>query len=399
MSVHLKEEYLQKARDLIKDTVKNNGLAPLDIEAFWKDQDTAFSDPWSQHCPQLPISGNMSYECVFDELGIPETAQSRYRIEHDIEYRMELVREYNKKAMSVVGRKMIDEEFEQNRTWDKPVKTLADIFEAPETWRGDSYWIGQSAGNDTELAHLLDRVEKRLENLREFIFPPDWQKVKESLIRIYGTLPLYRYQRGPVTFAMSIYGVENLIFLILDNPDLTTRFRDLILKAIITRAAIIDKEAGYTAETAPHGWSWADDNCAMLNPEMYEFFGYPILKRIFDIYACNPEDTRYQHSDSEMAHLLPALRKLNFTGVNFGPTLTVSEIREYCPYAVIYGQLAPFTFSRNEQVNIAAETIRDFEMSREKKGVVFSTAGSINNGSLLTGLRIIMACVQRYCRY
>lgn len=35
------------------------------------------------------------------------------------------------------------------------------------------------------------------------------------------------------------------------------------------------------------------------------------------------------------------------TAVNFGPTLTASEIREYCPRAVIHGQLAPYTFSRN----------------------------------------------------
>jgi len=66
---------------------------------------------------------------------------------------------------------------------------------------------------------------------------------------------------------------------------------------------------------------------------------------------------------------------------------------------VINGQLAPFTFSRHEEVNMVAETIRDFEYSRELKGVVFSTAGSINNGSRLTGLRLIMSAIQRYCRY
>jgi hypothetical protein len=48
---------------------------------------------------------------------------------------------------------------------------------------------------------------------------------------------------------------------------------------------------------------------------------------------------------------------------------------------------------------MVAETIRDFEYSRDKKGVVFTTAGSINNGSRLTGLRLIMSAIQRYCRY
>jgi len=47
----------------------------------------------------------------------------------------------------------------------------------------------------------------------------------------------------------------------------------------------------------------------------------------------------------------------------------------------------------------AAEFIRDFEMAQEKKGLVFSTAGSINNGSRLTGMRLIMAAIQEYGRY
>ena len=137
----------------------------------------------------------------------------------------------------------------------------------------------------------------------------------------------------------------------------------------------------------------------MLTPEMYELFACPMLKGIFDRYCPDPGDHRYQHSDSAMAHLLPVLGKLNFTGVNFGPTVTVREIREHLPNAVIHGQLAPFTFSRNEEENIVAEFLRDFDMAKEKRGLVFSTAGSINNGSRLTGMRLIMSAIQHYGRY
>ena len=212
-------------------------------------------------------------------------------------------------------------------------------------------------------------------------------------------MPLYRQQRGPVTFAMSVYGVENLIYLIMDNSELAARFRDVIARTILERARLLDEEAGLTAESVPHGWSWADDNCAMLNAEMYEFFGYPIVKAIFNRYCPDQGDTRGQHSDSDMGHLLPILGKASLTWTNFGPNVSVSQIPEYLPDALIRGQLAPFTFCRNEEVNIVAETLRDFEMSRDKKGVVFSTAGSINNGSRLTGMRLIMATIQRHCKY
>ena len=38
---------------------------------------------------------------------------------------------------------------------------------------------------------------------------------------------------------MSIYGVENVIFLILDNPELAGRYRDLIARAILARARVL----------------------------------------------------------------------------------------------------------------------------------------------------------------
>ena len=100
-----------------------------------------------------------------------------------------------------------------------------------------------------------------------------------------------------------------------------------------------------------------------------------------------------------MGHLLPILARLNFSRVNFGPTLTVFQIREAMPQTVIEGQLAPFTFSRNEEENIVREFLRDFGQAREKRGLLFATAGSINNGSRLTGMRLLMSAIQRHGRY
>jgi uroporphyrinogen decarboxylase len=128
-------------------------------------------------------------------------------------------------------------------------------------------------------------------------------------------------------------------------------------------------------------------------------FGYPILKAVFDRYSPDPGDRRFQHSDSEMAHLLPILGRLELTGTNFGPRLTVREIREHLPKAVIHGQLAPFAFCRNEEERIVAEFLRDFDQAREQRGLLFATAGSINDGSRLTGMRLIMAAIQRWGRY
>jgi len=395
----LSAAHLEMARKLVAEAhASPDGLAPVDVERFWADDRKACQDPFASDCPQVPLGVLMSHECVFAELGEPENWHGLF---HDEVYYLPLHRRYNDLSERIVGRRLLRETPEDTAPPLPRVAALFDIFEASNEWHeaGMSYWLKQSADTPDELAALLDRVEARLENLREFLLPPDWAEAKAKRLAAGGSMPRYRSQRGPVTFATSVFGVENLLFLIMDQPELAARFRDLILRAMLERARILDEEAGDTPETAPHGFAFLDDNCCLLNADMYEFFGWPVLKAIFDRYSPDPGDSRYQHSDSDMGHLLPLFGKLNMTAVNFGPTLTVSEIREHLPGAVIHGQLAPFTFSRNEEERIIAEFLRDFEMARAQRGLLFSTSGSINNGSRLTGMRLIMAAIQRWGRY
>ncbi len=389
------KDHLSKAEWLVNEAHKNGGMAPVDIERFWKDQDEAAKDPFSKSIKQVPLGIFYSNETVFDELGIPE---DMWRLGNDETWRLSLNKAYNDKAEKIIGRRLLNEKPSPPKKDCYPVtKGLHDVFEAKNIWHEGSWWLQQSANTEDELKALLDRVESR--DIRKFILPDGWDEAKAKLLP-RGIKPgLYRGQRGPCTFATSVYGAENMIFLTMDNPDLAVRFRDAILRTMLGIARVLDEEAGYTPKTAPHGFGFADDNCCLFNPDMYELFGYPILKAIFERFSPNPEDSRYQHSDSAMGHLLPFFEKLNMTGVNFGPTLTVSEIRRHCPKAVIQGQLAPFTFSRNEELRMVCELLRDFEQAKEKRGLMFATAGSINNGSRLTGMRLLMAAAQMWARY
>ena len=389
-------DQLSKARWLVGEARKHGGLAPLDVEKFWAEQDVAIKDCFSPTITQCALGILMGGECVYDELGIPED----YRhYENDDDWAVGLNKRYNDLSEKIVGRRLLGEQRLDRARLYPPRKALHDIFEGRNLWHGHSWWLRQVAHNEDELKALLDRVDKRLENLRPFLLPENWEPEKARLMAL-GVKPApYRNQRGPVTFAMSLYGVENTIFLILDKPDLAARFRDTIIRAMLETARIIDEEAGCTPETAPRGFGFADDNCAMLTPEMYEFFGYPVLKAVFARYSPDPKDRRGQHSDSAMGHLLPILGRLDFMDVNFGPTLSVAEIRQHCPRSAIIGQLAPFTFCRNQEEQIVAEFIRDFEQARAKRGLWFYTAGSINNGSRLTGMRLIMSAIQHFGQY
>jgi uroporphyrinogen decarboxylase len=336
---------------------------------------------------------------VFAELDIP---QDTMRYANDTEWRLALNKAYNDKSEQIVGRRLLDESRpDSKRPRYPPIKELYHIFEMENRWDpiSQSYWLHPSANGPDELAALLDRVDGRLDNLRAFLLPPDWEFVKERLMPLGIRPPLYRSQRGPVTFATSLYGAQELIYLIADEPELAGRLRDAIRRAMLEKIRIHDEEAGYIHGNAPRGFSFADDNCALLNAEMYAFFGYPIVKAVWDYCSPDEGDPRYQHSDSDMAHILPVLAQANLTAVNFGPTVLVDTIRAHMPRAVIHGVLAPFTYSRNDEVGIVAEFLRDFDMAREGRGIVFATAGSINNGSRLTGMRLLMAAIQEYGRY
>lgn len=391
------DDHQRLAEALVREAHANNGLAPVDLPRFWADQDVSARDPFGAQIAQVPIEGCMATpECLFAELGVPE---DWHRHAHDRAWVVQLSKAYNDKAEPIIGRRPLNEDPGDPTRAYPATAGLAGLFEAKKVWHNESYWLMPSANTEDELKSLLDRVEARLTDLRAHLLPPDWDQEKRRLMALGVKPPAYRGQRGPVTFATSVYGIENLIYLIADNPDLARRFSRLILEAMQGLARVMDEEAGHTPETAPRGFWFCDDNCCLLTPEMYELFGYPVLKGIFERFCPKPGDSRYQHSDSAMGHLLPILGRLNLTGVNFGPTLTVTEIREHLPHAVVYGQLAPFTYSRNDEVGIVREFLRDFEQARAKRGLVFTTAGSINNGSRLTGARLIMAAVQRYGRY
>ena len=387
-------EHVRLARELVARAHANGALAPVDLERFWADQEKALADPFSPDAPQAAFGATLTGECVYDELGIEEDYR---RYERDADWRMELHRAYNDRAERIVGRRILTEDPVDPSRSCPPVGGLHDVFEARNVWHSGSWWLERSATSEDELRALLDRVEER--DVRACILPEGWDEAKERLASDGIQPPLYRGQRGPVTFATSVYGPENLALLILTNPDLAARFRDAILRTMLEIGRVLDEEAGYAPDAAPRGFYFCDDNCCLLRPDMYEFFAWPILKGVFNRYSPEPGDLRGQHSDSAMGHLLPLLGRLDLTSANFGPTLTVSEIREHLPRAVIYGQLAPFTYSRNEQENLVLEFLRDYEMAREKRGLVFATAGSINNGSRLTSMRLLMAAIQAYGRY
>lgn len=379
----------------------------LDIEQFWKDEQvTHIGNCFNPDSPQVALGIRMSDECVFAELG-EEGQPWGYT---DPVRRYDLNCRYNEKARKIVGIPLLAEnkpvpKEKQPKNSLPRIKQLPELFGGEYVFDGNTTWLHGTFSDADSLTKKLDEIEALIahpEALRAAVLPSDWDERKKAVFEETGRKPgMFTGLRGPCTMATSLFGVENLLYLYYDDEELFTRFADVIADTIIAYHTLMRDEAGYTAENFPHGFSFMDDDSNLFTPEMYHAFGYRVLKKVFAHCAPNPEDNRYQHSDSAMGHLIPQLAEFELNGCNFGPTVTVDEIRRQMPHTRIDGQLAPFTFMRNNEDDIIAEVKRDCEMIKAlgAKGLNLSTAGSINNGSLLTSMRIVMAAIQTYGRY
>lgn len=365
-------------------------LRDLDIERFWARNDLAIRDPFSTDIPQVPMGLEMGYHAIFCELGLPLSLR---RLEDDYEFARSSARAYNDKSEAIVGRRFLDETaFDPSRRFPK-VKSLEEVFGCENVWESESWWAMQSAHSPQELEKLLDRVEQL--DVATEMFPSNWESECRRIYEQHGLRPFLKLDlRGPVTLATSVYGVENLIYLLVDAPELALRFRDVIIKVALDYYRQC-RRVSDPRLMAP-GFSFRDDNCQMLTAPMYEQFGLPILQAIFAEFAPGPNDRRYQHSDSEMGHLLGVLARANLNAVNFGPNVRFKQIRQHMPQAVVFGTLAPYTFMRNDEEAIIAEVRRDLDEARLTRGLVVDTAGSVNDGSLLSSLRTVMWTIETY---
>lgn len=368
------------------------------FKQFWKDDELAHMDNcFFEDAPQVSMGLRMSKECVYAELeeeGDPWGNESPVK-QYDLNMK------YNDKSEEIIGMRLLPEIIPETVVSFPYIKRIGEVFEGTYEWPPNSgEWLHSSIETPEDLESMLDRVDRL--DLDSFMFPDNWEEEKQRIFEEKGKTPeILRHIRGPVTLATSIYGVENLIFLFFDEKDLFRRFSSTILNVILKMSQIMDRESGFNPENRPSGFSFADDDCSLLNPEMYEIFGYPVLKEVFKHYSPNKGDNRYQHSDSAMGHLLPQLAKLNLTGCNFGPTVLVDEIRQYLKHTRIDGCMAPFTFMNNDVAKIKEEVERDCRMIKETgtKGLNIYTAGSINNGSSLLNLKVVMENILEFGRY
>lgn len=354
----------------------------MDWSRFWAENRECLRRPFDVHKPRAAVEVSLDDHWLLDEMKAPSTV----RYYEDGAYRQALHRDANDRIEAVLGLRP----FSESQPEPEPLRIEEIMGSHRELLEGGTPWLEPGYADAAELRAGLERIERLSDrDLRELIQSHGWKPATgDGSTRGVGS-------RGPTTIATSVLGSTEMIFLLTDEPLLMHRFFDVLADVLIRYQLLIAQAAGY----APKGYWWLDDNCALLSPSLYREFAAEPMRRVFEAFAPETGDTRYQHSDSDMAHLLPILAEMDLTGVNFGPTLTVEQIRSAMPRTMIHGQVAPFTLRDGSAEAIEAEVVRDFSAVGADGGLVITTAGSIPAGTSLESVRTFVLAVDRHSRY
>lgn len=367
----------------------------LDLQAFWEENDRylslttqgpGMSGAPTALIPRCALTFSPDDHWLFEFLSVPSTV----RYYHDKPYRDEFHRQANALTRQFIGRAFFDED-----TWQHSPRRIENLFACEFTYtEGSTPWLTPATDDPDEFARILDRAEAT--DLAEWAFPEaflyEWEQRKTD----GKPLPLLGDgSRGPATIMTSVLPVETAFFWIYDHPQLLQRFRDLLTSKMIELNQIL---RAFSGNHQP-GWWITDDNSALFNRRFYHEYCYPVLAAVLATFAPAPTASRYQHSDSSMAHLLDEQRALGINSTNYGPEVDAALIRQKLPQALILGQLPPFLLRNGAPGEIRQRIRSDFEKSGLNGGLVVTTAGSLAAGTSLGRMRWMMQCVQEECKY
>ena len=326
----------------------------LDPGNFW--QENGACQGMTTEKPRCSVSFAPDDHWLFEFMGVDSTI----RYYHEKLYRDSLHRETNAITMQHIGLKFFDED-----SWCHSPKRIENLFGCEFAYKEHGTpWFMHVTGDCDEFARILARAEST--DLRKWAFSDEFLKEWDERKAAGKPMPaLGTGSRGPATIMTSVLHPETLFVWIYEYPELVERFRDILA-----------------------------DKMVELNRE----FCYPVLEKVLNALA--PEiESRYQHSDSAMGHLLDDQYELGIRAVNYGPEVDVADIREAMPEARIDGHMPPFLLRNGSPQEIEKRVIEDFRKAGGTGRLNITTCGSLSAGTGVGRMRWLMQCVQRHCRY
>lgn len=366
--------------------------------AFWAENDRCL---YGDHDPALgdarPVRPRFSAKCsrvpVLVELGedwiIDRTGASYRRFIQDFDYQLET---------RARGAALLDAEIALHLKPHVDTSSLlhGSIYGLPIEYPENSTpWLEPVIRSAADIRPLIARMERT--DLAQAGLVPWYTANYRRLGRPYRWRILHDSTsvHGPGTILGFLCGINDMMLLLIDEPDLMGALLQLIGEVTVEYSRTVRR-----LTAAPMtGVGIFDDVAGLVSPGFFRRFFLPVYEKIYAELAPGADDDRFLHNDARVAHLLGFFRDLGVNGINPDPTTAPAEIRRQLPGAIIYGCVPPLVLKDGRPEQVLRHARQSMAAAGEGGGLVLTTAGSINLGTPYENLRALAEATECYGRY
>jgi len=346
----------------------------INMKEFWEINRKCF--PLDENSPRVPVSINLDGDWICEQMQLDNVLYYS-----DFEYQQE----YRLKCSEITQKELA---YSIYPDVDFGVIMDASIYGGQVNYESNATPTLKSVLQDPEeIDSFIDRMAM-LNPLEQGLIPKylEW---REKISSKYGIKLTYgEGMKGCATMLGQICGVTNFLTWIASDPEQIHKLVECWIDTSIRYVKSMRKETNFFDNRK--GFSFASDVAGMLSPQMYRNFIMDAEKKLYDIFAPNPDDARFYHADSHMLHQLENLKEIGVNQVNIDPYIEPRQILEKMPDVIIFGQIPPLKvllYGTPEEVIDYAK--RDIDQAGRLRQLVLTTAGSINPGTTFENLKAI----------
>ncbi|MBC7092356.1 MAG: uroporphyrinogen decarboxylase, partial [Nitrososphaeria archaeon] len=141
-----------------------------------------------------------------------------------------------------------------------------------------------------------------------------------------------------------------------------------------------------------------DDIPGLLSPKLFEEFGYPALKSVFQEFQ---DKVRAFHCDSNTSHILEKLCDTGFQIFNFSHLMDIADVKNRVGNKIcLMGNIPPLeVLSRGSPENVFEASRQCIMKAKNGFGYVLSAGGGVPSAVPLENIDAMVRAVKQYGKY
>jgi uroporphyrinogen decarboxylase len=177
---------------------------------------------------------------------------------------------------------------------------------------------------------------------------------------------------GPFTLAGQLLGLENTLYMAIDDPELLGRLLDFTTSVII-RFGQAQIEAGahlpvvFDPSSSP----------AVIPPALFREFELPRLRQIFQALKAKGAAASWLHIAGPTVSILPYYREAGVDIANFDYCVNLPEAQRQLPQTCLDGNIKSLSFVESNPAEIRTESLKLLDYFHDRGGFILSSGCEI----------------------